>query len=109
LVVGQLDRFANGLKPVEVDRFLRERGHEVRLVNTYYLSRVALLNSLRLIGHGEPIFLVDAGLTAQQRDLLGGHTTLVPAPEDAPAVFLTPLGPMRHPADVAILLDADVR
>jgi hypothetical protein len=39
LIVGQLDRFANGVKPVEVERLLRERGHEVRLVDTYYLSR----------------------------------------------------------------------
>lgn len=41
LIVCQLDQFANGVKPIEVERFLRERGHEVRLVNTYYLSRAS--------------------------------------------------------------------
>lgn len=41
LIVCQLDRFANGMKPVEIQRFLRERGHEVRLVDTYYLSRAS--------------------------------------------------------------------
>jgi hypothetical protein len=40
-VVCQLDRFANGVKPVQIDRFLRERGHEVHLVDTYGLSRAA--------------------------------------------------------------------
>jgi hypothetical protein len=39
LVVSALDRFANGLKAVEVQRFLTERGHNVRLFDTYYLSR----------------------------------------------------------------------
>jgi hypothetical protein len=41
LIVCKLDRFANGVKPLQVERFLRERGHEVRLVNTYYLSRAS--------------------------------------------------------------------
>jgi hypothetical protein len=40
-IVCQLDRYANGLKPVEIERFLLERGHDVRLVNTYYLSRAS--------------------------------------------------------------------
>jgi hypothetical protein len=74
----------------------------------YFPGAVALVNSLRLVGHDEPVFLVDAGLTPEQRDLIAGHATLVPAPSDAPTVFLTPLGPMEHPAQVAILLDADI-
>jgi hypothetical protein len=36
-----LDEYANGLKPVEIERFLRERGHQVTLVNTYSLSRAS--------------------------------------------------------------------
>jgi hypothetical protein len=40
-IICQLDGYANGLKPVEVQRFLRERGHEVHLVDTYYLSRAS--------------------------------------------------------------------
>jgi hypothetical protein len=48
LIVCQLDRYANGLLPVEVERFLRRRGHEVRLANTYYLGRASgLSGSLR--------------------------------------------------------------
>lgn len=41
LIVCQLDRFANGLKPLQIQRFLQERGHEVRLFDTYYLSRTS--------------------------------------------------------------------
>jgi hypothetical protein len=39
IVLGQLDGYANGLKPLEIERFLTERGHRVELVDTYYLSR----------------------------------------------------------------------
>ncbi|MGY1618367.1 hypothetical protein ACI797_16630 [Geodermatophilus sp. SYSU D00691] len=38
-VICQPDRFANGIKPFEIQRFLRERGHEVTLVDTNRLSR----------------------------------------------------------------------
>jgi hypothetical protein len=41
LIVCQLDPYANGLKPVEIRRYLQERGHVVRLVDTHYLSRAS--------------------------------------------------------------------
>ena len=41
LMVCELDGYANGVKPVEVVRFLRNRGHEVTVANTYYLSRAS--------------------------------------------------------------------
>jgi hypothetical protein len=41
LIVCELDGYANGLKPVEVERFLRSRGHEVRVVNTILLGRAS--------------------------------------------------------------------
>ena len=37
----------------------------------YFLGAVGLINSLRLVGHTEPIFLLDCGLTAAQRRLAG--------------------------------------
>jgi hypothetical protein len=74
----------------------------------FFLGTVALLNSLRLVGHGEPIFLVDAGLTPEQRHMIADHVTMIPAPEGSPATFLKMLGPLEFPAKVAILLDADV-
>jgi hypothetical protein len=41
LIVCQLDAYANGSAPVEIARFLRGRGHQVRLANTYYLGRAS--------------------------------------------------------------------
>jgi hypothetical protein len=74
----------------------------------FFLGAVALLNSLRAVGHEEPIFLVDAGLTPEQRRLLSDHVTIISAPANEHAVFLTPVGPLEHPAEVAVLLDADI-
>ena len=41
LIVCMLDRYANGVRGVEIEKFLRRGGHEVRLVDTYYLSRAS--------------------------------------------------------------------
>lgn len=41
LLIAQLDASANSVKPLEIQRYLRERGHEVRLVDTYRLSRAS--------------------------------------------------------------------
>jgi hypothetical protein len=76
--------------------------------NRHFLGFVALLNSLRLLGHDEPVFLVDAGMTTEQRDTVSAHTTVLPALEGAPSILLKPFGPLEHPASVAILLDADI-
>jgi len=40
-IICQPDPYANGLKPVAIERFLRDRGHEVTLVDTGYLSRAS--------------------------------------------------------------------
>jgi hypothetical protein len=74
----------------------------------FFLGAVALLNSLRLMGHDEPIFLVDAGLTDDQRRLFSEHVTLIPAPERAPVILLKQLAPSMYPARVSVLLDADI-
>lgn len=74
----------------------------------HFLGAVALLNSLRLVGHDEPFLLVDAGLTAEERSRLAVHATMIPAPEGVPPVFLAPHGPVEHRAKVAIILDADI-
>jgi hypothetical protein len=41
VIVCQIDGFANGTKPVELDRYLSARGHDVRVVDTYRLSRAS--------------------------------------------------------------------
>lgn len=75
----------------------------------FFPGAVALLNSLRLAGHQEPLIVVDAGLTAAQQRTLAGHAVIVPAPTPTPpAVFLAPVGPLQVQADVAVLIDADI-
>ena len=41
LIVAELDGYANGQKPIEIERFLRRRGHDVHLANAYYLGRAS--------------------------------------------------------------------
>ncbi len=48
----------------------------------YFLGAVAMINSLRLNGHREPIYLLDAGLSDDQRALLAAEVTIVKAPEE---------------------------
>jgi hypothetical protein len=74
----------------------------------YFIGAVGLVNSLRLLGHEEPILLLDCGLTAAQRDLLEPHVRLLPAPGDTPPWLLKTVAPLAEPADVMILLDTDM-
>lgn len=74
----------------------------------FFLGAVALINSLRLVGHDEPIFIVDTGLTPEQRRRLADHVTLIPASRGDASVLLTPFGPSIRPAGVQILIDADI-
>lgn len=41
LVIAQLDGFANQVKPVAIERFLRAHGHQVQVVDTYALARAS--------------------------------------------------------------------
>lgn len=74
----------------------------------FFPGAVALLNSLRLQAHDEPLFVCDAGMDADQRALLDGHATVVEAPADVPPSMLKTVAPRAHPAEVVALLDADV-
>jgi 3-mercaptopyruvate sulfurtransferase SseA len=46
--------------------------------SSYFLGAVGLINSLRLIGHLEPIYLLDCGLEEWQREAIEGEVTIVP-------------------------------
>jgi hypothetical protein len=76
--------------------------------DTYFLGAVALINSLRLVGHAEPIFVLDCGLSAAQSRLLSSEVTVVRGPDNVPPFLLKTIAPLRHPAEVMILVDADV-
>lgn len=74
----------------------------------YFLGAVGLINSLRAHGAREPIFLLDCGLTGDQRDLLADEVTLVDAPSDVPPWLLKSILPLAHPAEVQVLVDTDM-
>jgi len=74
----------------------------------YFLGAVGLVNSLRLVGHGEPIHLLDIGLTGEQRALLEPEVTLVEGPPSTPPWLQMSVAPLAHPDDVMVLIDADM-
>jgi hypothetical protein len=74
----------------------------------YFLGAVGLVNSLRLTGHTEPIYLLDCGLEPAHRALLEPHVTVVDAPRDAPPYLLKTVAPLAHPAPVQVLIDVDM-
>lgn len=74
----------------------------------YFLGAVGLINSLRLVGHDEPIYLLDCGLTPAQRRLVSAQTILVTAPTQAPPTMLKTIAPLAHPAAVMVLIDTDM-
>jgi hypothetical protein len=74
----------------------------------YFLGAVGLVNSLRLVGHREPILLLDCGLDDEQRDLLEPEVELVTAPAGAPPWLRKTAIPLGRPAEVAVLVDADM-
>jgi hypothetical protein len=74
----------------------------------FFPGAVALLNSLRLVGHAEPLFVLDSGMEPAQRALLEQHATIVPAPRDAPPSLLKLEAPLTRGARTLVLLDADI-
>ena len=74
----------------------------------YFLGAVGLVNSLRLLGHRDPIRLLDCGLTGEQRGLLAPEVELVPSPAESPPWLLKTVAPLERPADVMVLLDTDM-
>jgi hypothetical protein len=74
----------------------------------YFLGAVGLVNSLRLVGHSEPIYLLDCGLSDAQRELIAPHVTLVRDHSGTPPWLLKTIAPLAHPAEAMVLIDADM-
>jgi hypothetical protein len=74
----------------------------------YFPGAVGLINSLRLVGHTEPIYLLDCGLDEEHRELLAGEVTILSAPRQAPPFLLKTVAPLRHPAETMVLIDVDM-
>jgi hypothetical protein len=74
----------------------------------YFLGAVGLINSLRLTGHDEPVFVLDRGLTDRQRELVAGEATVVEGPPGVAGQLLKTIAPLRHPAETTVLIDTDM-
>jgi hypothetical protein len=74
----------------------------------FFHGAVALLNSLRLAGHAEPMVVLDCGMEPRQRDLLAPHAEILPAPDGPAPSMLKLVAPLVRPAEAIALLDADV-
>ena len=74
----------------------------------HFIGAVALVNSLRISGHRQPIYILDCGLDAAQQELLAGEATIVEGQESTAPHLLKWIAPLRHPADLMVLADADI-
>lgn len=74
----------------------------------FFPGAVALLNSLRLVGHEEPLHVLDCGLEPRQRRLLAEHAEVIPAPAGGAPSLQKLVAPLARPADTIALLDADM-
>ena len=74
----------------------------------YFLGAVGLVNSLRLQGHCEPIYLLDCGLGEHQRELMGPRSSRSRPGRPARPDVLKTIAPLAHPAEVMVLIDTDM-
>jgi hypothetical protein len=74
----------------------------------YFLGTVALLNSLRRVGETAPFYVVDCGLTAEQRRRLATRATIVEPRSDFHPQLQKATGLLEHPASVMVFIDSDI-
>src|SRR5687768_2737710 len=74
----------------------------------YFFGAVAMINSLRLHAHNEPIFLLDLGLAPHHRALIEGEANVIPAPPGLPPWLLKTVAPLAQPAERMLLIDVDM-
>ena len=74
----------------------------------HYPGLVALVNSVRRLGETAPFFVVDCGLTIRQREAISSHVTVVAPRGELHPTFQKAIGPLEHPAEIMVVLDADV-
>lgn len=74
----------------------------------FFPGAVALLNSLRAVGEDAPLIVVDCGLTEAQRARLAPVATIVPMHAQLHPQLQKATGPLTEPADVMVVIDADI-
>ena len=74
----------------------------------YWPGAVALVNSLRLVGHDETVVVLDAGFTPKQRAILEQAVEIVTPPSLRAPFLARWFAPLARGAAVPVLLDADL-
>jgi len=74
----------------------------------HFLGLVGLINSLRIVGHNEPVYVLDCGLTEAQREVIEENAVVVTMAPDTSPVMLKHVLPISRPAEVMVLVDVDV-
>ena len=77
----------------------------------FFPGTVALLNSLRIVGHREPLVVLDNGLKAEQRERLDRVATVVDIPEGLDSMPPPTLKPFPHLLDTSgtvAIIDSDM-
>ena len=76
--------------------------------SAHFIGLVALVNSLRLAGHTEPLLVADCGLEGWQRRLLAPHADVRTVPKGALPHLQKGVLPLEESAAVMVLMDADL-
>jgi hypothetical protein len=77
----------------------------------FFPGTVGLINSLRLVGHEEPIVALDNGLTATQRARLEKVISVIDAPDDAllkSPLTLKPFPLLLGAKGTVVIIDSDI-
>jgi hypothetical protein len=78
--------------------------------SNYFPGVVALINSLRLLGHRDNVVVLDEGFTPCQQERLRSNCTLVSRPHDQMAhpTLLKPWPYLVQPSGTVIMIDSDI-
>jgi hypothetical protein len=76
----------------------------------FFPGTVALLNSLRLTGNAGELVVLDAGLTASERELLAAHATVYSPPGGMPIhpVVMKTYAHLSQPSGTVVVIDSDM-
>jgi len=76
----------------------------------FFIGTVAMVNSLRLMGHEQRVVALDCGLSKRQRDLLSSECELVVLPDARatnPTLF-KPYANLLRPGGITVMIDGDL-
>jgi hypothetical protein len=87
-----------------------ERPESPQIEARNFLGLVALVNSLRVLGHDERIYVLDCGFEPWQRAVLAQDraVAVINAESSRHPMLLKVVLPLAHPAQIMVVVDVDV-